>query len=102
MSKDVTLAPLSAATTFITLITNKFLPKVLEVKDLVVYLDSKHLFNVHINFISKKANRILGFLFNNMNSVRILYMAYINGIFSFASTIWNPQYNKYIDRLQNI
>lgn len=89
-------------------ISNKTLPKVTEVKDLGVYLDSKLLFDVHINYISKKANRVLGFLFRtchdfkNINSIRNLYMAYVNSILSFGSTIWNPQYNIYIDRLQNI
>lgn len=89
-------------------LSNHKLLSVSEVKDLGITYDSKLLFNQHISNISKKANQMLGFLFRtcyefkNLQVHRILYMSYVNSLLNFASVIWNPQYDVYINKLEGV
>lgn len=91
-----------------TLLGNQRIATVNQIKDLGVIFDSKMLFDQHIYYISKKANRMLGFIsricfdFKNPFTLRSLFMAYINSILSYCSVIWNPQYNIYINKLASI
>lgn len=84
------------------------LRKVLIVKDLGIELDSKMLFDCHINSVCKRANKMLGFLirttkyFANVNSIITLYNAYVYSILNYCSTIWNPQYVTHINRIEKI
>lgn len=80
----------------------------LEVKDLGVIFDSKMTFNKHISYISKKANKMLGFIlrtsypFRDYNTLRTLFMSYVNSLLGFASTIWNPHYIIYMKQIESI
>lgn len=83
------------------------LQKLSDVKDLGVIFDNKLIFDKHIANISNRANKMLGFIirtcyeFKNVQSIRMLYMAYVNSILNFASVIWNPHYLKYINKLES-
>lgn len=78
------------------------------VRDLGVWLDSKLLFSEHINHITKKAYRNLGFLirsckpFKNIHSLKVVYYAYCRSILEYASSVWSPQYQTYINRIEKI
>lgn len=86
----------------------QFLPQMTVVRDLGVYHDSKLIFQEHIEKIVAKASRVLGFImriskcFNKVKTLKILYCSYVRSQLEYASQIWNPQYNKYIDRIENI
>lgn len=89
-------------------INNKIIKHVTEIKDLGIILDQKLTYEKHIDYVSKKSNKMLGFImrsaryFYDFKCFKSLYFAYVNSQLSFASVIWNPQYNKYIDRIENI
>lgn len=89
-------------------ISNHIISRVHSVRDLGIILDSKLLFDQHIYHITKKANRVLGFVlrtayeFRNPNVLRTLYLAYVNSALSFGSVIWNPRYRIYIDKLESV
>lgn len=79
-------------------------------KDLGVHLDSKLLYDLHINCIVNKSMKTLGFIirqckkFDNIETVKILYLTYVRCQLEYASQLWNPQYDIYIsqiDRVQN-
>lgn len=78
------------------------------VRDLGIWLDSKMLFSEHIDHITKKAYRNLGFLirsckpFRNTHSLKVVYFAYCRSILEYASAIWSPQYGVYINRIERI
>lgn len=77
-------------------------------KDLGLLLDSKLSFECHIDHIVKKALRTLGFIFrvtsgfNKTSSIITLFNTVVLPIIEYASTIWNPMYNKYIFRLERV
>ncbi|CAG9134857.1 unnamed protein product [Plutella xylostella] len=87
---------------------DKALNQVLHTKDLGVTHDSKLLFDIHINNIIGKACKAMGFLirvskpFRSMKTIKILYCAYVRSHLEYASEIWNPRYNMYIDRLERV
>lgn len=89
-------------------ISNNTLDTVDHVRDLGITFDSKLLFDLHVCNISRKANQMLGFIFrscyefNNYNTVRVLYMSYVNSVLNYGSLIWNPQYNVYIGKLEGV
>lgn len=89
-------------------INNSFLTRVFVVKDLGILYDSKLIFDQHIDYISKKGHKTLGFIirickdFRQWQSIRVLYIAYVQSILTFGSVIWNPCYNVYINRLENV
>lgn len=79
-------------------------------KDLGIFLDSKLLFDQHINYIVGKAMKTLGFIirhskkFSNAHAIKTLYFTYVRCQIEYGSQIWNPQYNQYVlalDRVQN-
>lgn len=85
------------------------LERVNVVKDLGVLLDSKLLFDHHVNHIVDKAHRTLGFIlrasspFKNMKSLKVIYCAYVRSHLEYASQVWNPcyyMYNNIIERIQ--
>ncbi|KAG7295979.1 hypothetical protein JYU34_021071 [Plutella xylostella] len=90
------------------MLQNQSLTSVSEIRDLGVVHDSKLLFDSHIDSIITKASKALGFLirssrpFKCMKTVKILYCAYVRSHLEYASQIWNPQYDIYIDRLERI
>ncbi|XP_048487187.1 uncharacterized protein LOC125490855 [Plutella xylostella] len=84
------------------------LARALSSRDLGVTYDSKLLFDQHIDHIVSKASKSLGFImraskpFKSMKTVKLLYCAYVRSHLEYASQIWNPQYDVYINRLEKI
>lgn len=81
------------------------------VRDLGVWLDSKMLMSHHVGITFSKAYRNLGFVlrtckaFKNVNSLLVVYYAYVRSILEYASPIWSPCYITYkqkIERTQKI
>ena len=78
------------------------------VKDLGVTLDTKLTFETHIDQITSKALRMLGFVirtckeFHNPHTLKSLYYSYVRSHLEYASQVWNPQYKKYVMRLERI
>lgn len=77
-------------------------------RDLGVYHDSKLLFDVHVDSIISKASRSLGFVmrisksFMNIKTLKLLYCTFVRSHLEYASQIWNPRYQTYIDRIESI
>lgn len=84
------------------------LARACSVRDLGIMLDSKLLFDLHINSMVASACKTLGFIlrqsryFLNARTIILLYNAYVLSRLMFASCIWNPRYNVYIDRIENV
>lgn len=89
-------------------INDKILGRVNEIKDLGVYIDGGLRFDYHINYIKNKAMKLLGFIsrtlrdFSDINCFRVLYCSYVRSILEYASPVWSPQYNVYIESLDKI
>lgn len=84
------------------------LPRVSSIRDLGVHHDCKLLFETHVDTIVSKATKSLGFImrvsksFKNAKTLKILYCTFVRSQLEYASEIWNPCYQKYIDRIENI
>lgn len=78
------------------------------VRDLGILMDEKFTFASHIDSITKRSYRMLGFIcktlhkFQNLNSYFLLYNAYVRSSLEYASTIWNPHYNVYINQIEKV
>ncbi|KAL4131796.1 hypothetical protein QTP88_009052 [Uroleucon formosanum] len=86
------------------------LTRVSEVKDLGIIYTSSLSFRPHIDYITCKALRLLGFIrrhtkhFNSAPCIITLYSALIRSILDYGSAIWNPHLiteTKLIERVQN-
>lgn len=90
------------------LINDTELSRVTTVKDLGVNFDASLSFNNHINIISHKAKSVLGFIirvgrvFNNMTTLTTLFNTLVRPIMEYASIIWGPITQKYIDKLEKV
>ncbi|CAI6370620.1 unnamed protein product [Macrosiphum euphorbiae] len=75
---------------------NYLLPKVDSIEDLGVIFSSSLSFTAHIQSITIKASRSLGFIirntrdFNNIVSLKILYFSLVRSIPEYCSILWNP------------
>lgn len=89
-------------------LNNVVIERVDVVKDLGILLDSKLLFNQHIDMIAEKAYKNLGFVLRSCQSftdpiaIKAVYYAYVRSILEYARPIWSPQYMVYISRLERI
>lgn len=78
------------------------------VKDLGVVHDSKLLFDKHIDGIVNNALKALGFIMRNSThftqakTLKVLYCSLVRSKLEYASQVWNPCYNTYIDRIERI
>jgi ribonucleases P/MRP protein subunit RPP40 len=78
------------------------------VRDLDVYLDSKMTFSEHIDFIVNKSYKNLGFVLRvckpllDLNAIKVVFNAYVRSVLEYASSVWSPQYDIYISRLERI
>ena len=59
----------------------------------------------HINKISNKANYVLGFIKRNLKHANrdikeLAYASLVRSILEYSSTVWDPFYQKDIDRLE--
>lgn len=84
------------------------LERVSTIRDLGVHFDSKMTLTDHIDIITKKAYKNLGFVlracksFKNISSLKIVYFAYVRSLLEYASQIWSPHYNTHKIRLERI
>lgn len=82
------------------------LEKVSVIKDLGVLLDSKLMFDIHICATTEKAYRMLGFVlrvsrdFRHISTVLLLYNCFVRTILEYASVVWNPHYQVYVEKLE--
>lgn len=87
-------------------INNTFLSRTETVVDLGVTLDSKLLFDKHIEKILAKAMKTLGFLFRitkdfqSVKTLKVLFCSLVRSHLEYASQVWNPRYDKYINLLE--
>lgn len=87
---------------------DKKLNQVHSIKDLGVIFDSKLNFDQHIDEISKKASRMLGFImrathkFTNIKCVLMLYNALVRSHLEYNCAIWNPYQIGHIKRIEKI
>lgn len=78
------------------------------VKDLGVYFDSQLSFDHHVDKITRKAYRFIGFMFRSgqhfgsLNSFFRLYNSYVRGGLEYCSSIWTPFYHGYMDKLETV
>ena len=61
----------------------------------------------HINKISNKANSVLGFIKRNLKPenrdiTELAYSSLVRSILEYSSTVWDPFYQKDIDRLERV
>lgn len=89
-------------------LNDELLKRVTVVKDLGVLLDNKLILSSHIEDITVRAYRLLGFIlrvgkeFNNAKTLIILYNSLVRPILEYASNVWNSQYQIYINSLERI
>ncbi|CAF4919102.1 unnamed protein product [Pieris macdunnoughi] len=87
---------------------NQSISRLVEVKDLGVIHDNKLLFDRHIDSVVSKASKSLGFIirtsavFKHLKTIKILYCSFVRSHLEYASQVWNPQYQEYKARLENI
>lgn len=87
---------------------NQSVSSVNYIRDLGLVQDSKLLYDRHIDNIIKKASRSLGFIirscakFKNIKPIKILYCSLVRSILEYASEVWNPRYDYYINRIESI
>ena len=88
--------------------TGQPITRVTTVKDLGVHVDETLRFNYHVETIVNKAFKSLGFLirtsrqFMLLKTVMHLYRALVVPHLEYASPVWNPCYNKYMDSIESV
>lgn len=89
-------------------IAQQELNKVASVRDLGVVLDSKLIFDTHIDLIVKKSFKMLGFLlrigkrFSNASTFVNLYNTLVRPHLEYASVCWSPHYQIHINRIESV
>ena len=90
------------------LLMGQHLETVVHIRDLGVTLDPHLTYNVHIDEVLSKANKMLGFItrlsseFFNLRVLLILYSASVRSNLEYCTTIWSPYYNCHIKRIEKI
>lgn len=78
------------------------------IKDLGVYFVPNLSFNKHIEIITTSAFKSLGFVirnckgFNDINTHRLLYVAFVRSRLEYASVVWSPIYDSNSLQLEKI
>lgn len=84
------------------------LKQVQDIRDLGIILDSKLRFDKHIDTITSKAFKILGFVLRNtkefkqVQTIILLYNSLVRSCLEYCCVVWNPHYKKYIERIEKI
>lgn len=84
------------------------LEEVTTIRDLGVTMDCQLRFTDHIDNIVKNANKSLGFIlrsskgFKNPSTVILLYNSYVRSQLEYCSSVWNPNYNIHINRIEKV
>lgn len=87
---------------------NTNLSKVTSIRDLGVTLDSKLHLDQHIDKIISKAYQLFGFImrsgkdFVRHSTYLHLFKSLVRPQLEYATTIWNPYYNKYADAIESV
>lgn len=84
------------------------LNRVQTIRDLGVVFDSKLTFEQHINIITTKAYRMLGFIsrslnkFSQLHTYKTLYFTYVRSILEYCSPVWSPYYGTQIKSVEKV
>lgn len=106
--KVVTFTKKHSGIQFLYDIDGNILERTNSIKDLGIKFNSKLNFSEHMNDISVKAMRMLGFIvrncrtFTNIQAFKILYFSYIRSKLEYGSLIWYPFYLYQKSALENI
>lgn len=79
-----------------------------EIRDLGILVDSKFTFAHHIEQLTSHARQIIGYIKRisdgkfEIETLRLLYLAYVRSKMEFASVIWSPYQSVYIDDIESI
>lgn len=77
-------------------------------KDLGVIMDDKLSFSAHVEAITKKSYRMLGFIFrcgkyfNGQKSMMLLFNALVRNRLEYCSTVWNPYYANAVEQVERV
>lgn len=77
------------------------------IRYLGVIFSSDLLWNSHINFITNKANSMLGFLRRNFchcpkELKETLYFSFVRSVLEYACIVWDPQTKNLSDKLEQV
>ena len=84
------------------------LPHVFDIKDLGVTFTSSFSFNKHINNVTAKSFRFLGFIKRSLKAFKdpdvlfSLYNSYIRSKLEYCSFIWSPSAQTQIDKIERV
>ena len=89
------------------MIGNEVVKQVDSIKYLGVIIDKKITWSQQVDKIALKANRVRGFLYRNIKHCspdvkNRCYKIFIRPILEYASIIWSPYYNKYVNKLEAV
>lgn len=76
--------------------------------DLGIHLDKKLDFRFHIDFIVKKANKLLGLIkrqckeFTDPYALKVLFVSFVRPILEYSSQLWSPHYDVHVNRLESV
>lgn len=78
------------------------------IKDLGVVFDSQLTFTQHIDAVSARAYRTLGFVIRNSQaftdnrSVFLLYNSFVRSTLEYSSVVWSPMYNIHMSKIERV
>lgn len=79
-----------------------------QIKDLGITLDCKLRFDLHINNITNKGLKLLGFIkrtlkdFKSIDCFKTVYCSIVRSVLEYASQIWSPHYAVYIEQVEKV
>nr|CAI5855778.1 unnamed protein product [Callosobruchus analis] len=79
-----------------------------EIKDLGVLFNSKNCFNSHMEAIIADIYKKLGFVIRcgrelqDVETIKLLYYSFVRSKLEYAAIVWQPCYNFWSDRLENV
>ena len=82
--------------------------RALSINDLGVTFDSNLRFNMHVELKVNSAMKILGFTIrsskclNNIESIKLLFNAFVRANLEYASEVWSPYYARYSVSIENV
>lgn len=89
-------------------INHNFVTEKQIIRDLGVLFDNKLTFKEHLEDVTNRASRMLGFVLRNVKGFRnpktkiLLYYSLVRSILEYCSVIWRPHYSTHILRLERI
>ena len=77
-------------------------------KDLGVIFDRELSFIDHVQYVSNKAMKLLGFMlrslseFNNVFALKNIYCAIVRSVLEYAAQVWSPYYRVHVDIIEKV